>query len=116
MRKQIEVLETHPDFAADLVDLFQVVGQLRPLDDDLAALVFLQPVDAADHGRLAGAGRSADDDPLAAHHLQIDIPQHVEITVPLVHIDDLNGHIRVRDAHFRTIYGNIVPFLQRYYS
>ncbi len=38
-----------------------------------ALLVALQPVDAADHGGLARAGRAADDDALAAHHLEIDV-------------------------------------------
>jgi hypothetical protein len=35
MRKQVEVLEHHADFAADLVDLLEVVGQLDAVDDDL---------------------------------------------------------------------------------
>jgi hypothetical protein len=30
MRKQVEVLKAHADFAADLVDLFQIVGQFVP--------------------------------------------------------------------------------------
>ena len=65
VREQVEVLEHHADLAADLVDVLEVVGQLDAVDDDLALLVLLQPVDAADQRRLAGAGRPADDDPLA---------------------------------------------------
>ena len=87
MRKQVEVLEHHADFAAHLVDLLEVVGQLDAVDDDAALLVLLQPVDAADHGRLAGAGRPADHDALAARDAQIDVAQHVEVAVPLVHAD-----------------------------
>jgi uncharacterized transporter YbjL len=49
MRKQVEVLKAHADFAADLVDLLQIVGQFRTVDDDLAGLVLFQTVDAADH-------------------------------------------------------------------
>ena len=94
MRKQIEMLEHHADFAAHFVDLLEVVGQLDAVDDDAALLMLLQPVDAADHGRFAGAGRPADHDALAAHHLEIDVAQHVEIAVPLVHADDLD-----RDRH-----------------
>ncbi len=45
---------------------FDVVGQLGAVDDDAALLVLLEPVDAADHGRLAGARRPADHDALAA--------------------------------------------------
>ena len=50
MRKQVEVLEHHADFAADGVDAFQVIGQFDVVDDDLALLVFLQPVDAPNQG------------------------------------------------------------------
>ena len=49
--------------------LLEVVGELDAVDDDLALLVLLQPVDAADHGRLAGARGPADDDALAAPDL-----------------------------------------------
>jgi hypothetical protein len=44
-----------PTFAPHLVDLLQVAGELGAVDDDAALLVLLQPVDAADHGGLAGA-------------------------------------------------------------
>ena len=66
MREEVEVLEHHADFAADLVDALEVVGELGAVDDDAALLVLLEPVDAADHRRLAGAGRAADHDALAA--------------------------------------------------
>ena len=91
MREEVEVLEHHADLAADLVDLLQVVGELDAVDDDLALLVLLQPVDAADHGRLAGAGRPADDDALAARDVQVDVLQHMELAVPLVDVDHLDG-------------------------
>src|SRR3546814_17217784 len=71
---------------------------LDVIDEDLALLVFLQPVDAADHGRLAGARRPADDDALAAVDGQVDVLQDMELAVPLVHADDLDRHL-VGDAH-----------------
>ncbi len=43
------------DVAAHFVDLLEVVGQFHAVDDDPPLLMFFQPVDAADHGRLAGA-------------------------------------------------------------
>src|SRR3546814_4763014 len=73
---------------------------LDVIDEDLALLVFLQPVDAADHGRLAGARRPADDDALAAVDGQVDVLQDMELAVPLVHADDLDRHL-VGDAHLR---------------
>ena len=93
VREQVEVLEHHADLAADLVDLLEVVGELDAVDDDAALLVLLQAVDAADHGRFAGAGRPADDDALAARDAQVDVAQHVEFAVPLVHADDLDRDV-----------------------
>src|SRR3712207_9176981 len=49
---------------ADGIDVLQIVGQYDSVHDDLAALVFLQPVDAADQGRLARSRRTADHDAL----------------------------------------------------
>jgi hypothetical protein len=100
MRKQVEVLEHHADFAANLVDLLQIVGQFDAVDDDLALLVLFQPVDAADHRRLAGTGRPGNDDALAAHDLEVDVAEHVKIPVPLVHADDLDRDIGFRHGHF----------------
>jgi hypothetical protein len=72
VREQVEVLEHHADFAAHLVDLLEVVGQFDAVDDDLALLVLLEPVDAADQRRLARARLGpADDDALAAHDVRL---------------------------------------------
>ena len=103
MREQVEVLEHHADLAAHLVDLLQIVGEFLAVDDDLALLVLLQPVDAADHRRLAGARRTADDDALAAHDLEVDVLQHMEVAVPFVHADDLDGDVGVGDVHLLDI-------------
>jgi bifunctional DNase/RNase len=82
-----------PTLAAHLVDLLEIVGQFVAIDDDLTLLVLFQPVDAADHRRFAGARRAGDDDAFSTHDLEVDIAQDVEITVPLVHIDDLDRNI-----------------------
>ena len=103
MREQVEVLEHHADLAAHLVDLLQIVGEFLAVDDDLALLVLLQPVDAADHRRLARAGRAADDDALAAHDLEVDVLQHMEVAIPFVHGDDLDRHVGVGDVHLLDI-------------
>ena len=57
VREQVERLEDHPDLAADGGDVADVVGQLDAVDDDLAALVLLEPVDGADERRLARSRR-----------------------------------------------------------
>ena len=73
------------------------------VDDDVALLVLLEAVDAADQRRLAGARGAGDDDALAAHDAQVDVAQHVEIAVPLVHADDVDGDIGVAHVHLRAI-------------
>src|SRR5688572_11263820 len=84
VREQVEVLEHHPDFAAHLVDLLQVMRQLGAVDYDLAALVLLQAVDAADHGRLAGTGRAAHHDALALVDRQVYVLEDMKLAEPLV--------------------------------
>ena len=103
MREKVEVLEHHADLAAHLVDLLQIVGELDAVDDDLALLVLFQAVDAADHGRLAGARRAGNDDALAAHDAQVDVAQHVEIAVPFVHSDDIDGDFGGGHFHARAV-------------
>src|SRR5690606_26629286 len=76
----------HAHVAPNGLDVLQVVGQLGAIDDDVALLVLFQPVDAADHGRLARARRPAHHDALAGRHVQVDIAQHVELAIPLVHV------------------------------
>ena len=49
------MLEDHADLAADLVDRADLVVQKRAEDADLALVVLLQLVDAADERRFAGA-------------------------------------------------------------
>src|SRR3546814_3558702 len=104
MRKEVEVLEHHADLAADLRDVLHVVRQLDFVDDDLALLVLLQPVDAADHGRLAGAGRSADDDALAAVDRQVDVLEDMELAIPLVHADRSEEHTSELQSLMRISY------------
>jgi hypothetical protein len=93
MREEIEVLEHHADLAAHRVDVAAVLGQLMAVDDDAAAIMLLEPVDAADHGRLAGSGGPADNDALAALDAQIDVAQHMKVAIPLVDADELNRHL-----------------------
>ncbi len=47
------MLKHHADLATHGVDMFQVTGQLDPIDNNAALLVFLQAVDTTDHSRFA---------------------------------------------------------------
>ena len=98
MREQVELLEHHADLAADRVDILDVRSQLDAGDDDLAALVLLQPVDTADHRRFAGARRSTDDDALALGDLEVDVLEDVELAIPFVdmaQLDDLLARLNL---------------------
>ena len=53
MREQVELLKYHPDIFSDLGDVFYILGELIPADPDLAFIVFLEPINAADHGGLS---------------------------------------------------------------
>ena len=110
MREQVEVLEHHADLAAHLVDALEVVGQLDAVDDQRAGLMLLQAVDAAEQRRLAGAGRAADHDPLAAHHPQADALQDVERAEPFVDVDNVDGDLvgaRCAPACRMTAFGEV---------
>src|SRR5262249_48365768 len=95
MRKQVEVLKHHADFAPHVIDFLQIRGQFDAVDKNAAGLVFFQTVDAANHGRLARSGWAAYDDALAAHDLEIDVAQHVKVAVPFVHAIELDSNRRV---------------------
>ena len=99
MREQVEVLEHHSDFLAHLVDLLEVVGELDAVDDDLALLVLLERVDAADHRRFARARWPSDNDALALLNTEVDVLEHVKVGVPFVdadHVDrDFVGHLEL---------------------
>src|SRR4029079_1784900 len=67
------------------------------------------PVDAADHGGFSGAGRPADHDTLAAHHLEIDVAQHMEIAVPFIDLREFDRDRRVELAWLHAGRINIEP-------
>ena len=58
--------------------------QLDAVDDDVAALVDLESVDAADERRLAGAGRAEHDHHLSVLDEQVDPAEGLEVAEPLV--------------------------------
>src|SRR5215472_3695285 len=99
MRKQVELLEHHPNLAAHLVDRLEILGKLGAVDDDATALPVLDPVDAAKQRRLAAARGTAYDDALSAHDFEVDVAQHMESPEPFVELDDLDRDLVLRRAH-----------------
>src|SRR6266540_896159 len=99
MRKQVELLEHHPDLAAHLVDGLEILGELSAVDDDPTALPVFDTVDTAKQGRLAAARGPADDDALSTHDLEVDVVQHVELTEPFVKANNLDCNLVRRRAY-----------------
>jgi hypothetical protein len=52
--------------------------------------MFFQPVDAANEGRFAGSGRTADDNLFATLYFQINVLEYMKIIKPLMHGVDRN--------------------------
>ena len=72
------MLEHHPDVLTILIDVLHL-GKLLVQHLDLAALGFLQLVEAAQQGRLAGAGGADDTDHLALFHVEGNIPENLQL-------------------------------------
>ena len=93
VRKQLEVLEYHADFGAQLRQVGRLVAHRLAVDDQAATLERLQPVDTFDQRRFAGARRAADDDDLAFFDLGRAVLQHLEVAVPFADIFEFDhGH------------------------
>ena len=67
--------------------------ELDAVDEDAPGVVLLEAVDAADHRRLAGAGRADDDDDLLAGDVEVDVAQRLERAEELLHADQLEHHL-----------------------
>src|SRR5438445_38550 len=75
----------------------------RPVDHDIALLMFLELVEATNQRRFSGARRTTDDYPLAPRYREINISQRLEATKELVHVahrDDLTTDFMVRSGNF----------------
>ena len=71
--KQIEVLEHHPDLAANRFDVPQIVGNLGTIHDDVTRLMLFETIDTANQRGLPRPGRAANHDALAGRNVQVDI-------------------------------------------
>ena len=86
VREQVEALEHDADVAPQRVEVDPRPGHPVAVQADLAALDRLEPVDAAQQGRLAAA-RRADQ----AHHLmlvdvEVEAFEHLDVAEALVHL------------------------------
>src|SRR3984885_11641422 len=91
MRKQVEALEHHRDFGADRVNRGGLAFDPCPLDPDVAGLIALQSVDAAQDGRFPRARRADDTDDLAFGDRSRDALEHLDLAEALVNIAKLDN-------------------------
>ena len=76
---RLKLWNTMPTSRRTASMFFHPVGQFdRRRRRSDRRLVFLQPVDAADHGRFARAGRAADHDALASVDREVDVFESLE--------------------------------------
>jgi hypothetical protein len=99
VRPQVELLEHHADAAAHRAQVARrhpgaarrLVADQLAVDADLARVVGLEEVDAAEQRRLARARRADQAGDLARRDRQADLLQRVEAVVMLVDRADLDG-------------------------
>ena len=97
MREKIETLEHHADFAAQRMDGLVLALHGCAVDRDLALVVMLQAVDAAEKRRLARARRPDDAHDLAFGDVEIHRVEDAVLAVRLADAADRNH----RRAHLR---------------
>ena len=101
--EQIEMLENHADPCAQLVEVGLGIGQIDAVNDDTAAIDFLQTVERPQEGALAGPAGTDDNQDLAPIHMIRNIPQgtnrvaarYGERLADILHHDDRlpTGHV-----------------------
>ena len=99
--EEVELLEHHPDLAADPREVRGVRAELPPREDDASFLVFLEPVDAADQRGLARPGRAADHDALALRDPEVHAAEHLERAEPLAHAVEFDQRLSWSQASHR---------------
>ena len=98
MRKQVEALEDHSDFAANAVDVGKLIPELDTINDDAATVVPFDMIDTANERRFAGPGRSADDDFFSFTDSETDRIQGGERSVSLHQSLDQDDRRRARSV------------------
>ena len=99
MRKKYELLEDHPDVAAQLRQIRLGVAHIDAVDEDFALLERLKRVDGLDERGLARTRRAADDNHFAFFNGRGAVLQNLEGTVPLAYVFNIN-HRHGKKASF----------------
>ena len=86
VRVQVELLEDHAHLGAQGVHVHFRGVDARPFKEDVPLLDRLQTVQATDERALAGPGRPADDQHLALLDGEVDVLEHMQVTVMLFNV------------------------------
>ena len=73
------MLEYHAELLAYLVDITVLVHDIVAVEKDLSVCRFFQPVEAAQEGTFAGAGRADDNDTFTLLNMAVDVLQYLKI-------------------------------------
>jgi hypothetical protein len=82
MGKQVEVLEHHPYFEPDAMDMLVVAINAYAINAHVALLKLFEGVQTAKQGRFSGARGSDYTDNIAAINVEADIVNSGDITEP----------------------------------
>src|ERR1700689_4126210 len=102
VRKQIKALEHHRYLGPDRDDRGSLALDPRSLHQDIAGIITLQAVDAAQDGRLAGSRRADDADDFALLDQGADALEHLDRAKALVDIAELDHRRLARFSRWRT--------------
>ncbi len=100
MRQQIEALEYHSHLAANAGII--CYRDRMPQNVDFAAVMTLQAVDAAQHGRLSGPRRTDKTSHLPLWDREADVPENVVRTKMLGHLREADHARAIRRSNRRT--------------
>ena len=81
--KRLNAWKTIPIFFRRALTSIFAVRQALAVDDDLALLDVLEPVEAAQERRLAGAGRADQADDVVLLDVEVDLVQNLQCAEPL---------------------------------
>jgi hypothetical protein len=89
--KRLNCWKTMPIRERTAVEVGVGIGDVDALDQDLPGGGLLEPVDAAQQGRLARAGGTDHADHLAVVDVEVDALEHLVVAEALVQVADLDG-------------------------
>ena len=92
MWEQVELLEDHAYFLADLFHVADIVAKLDTVDDDLSLLMFFEAVETANECGFARARWTEDDNHLSLLYGKANAFENMKLVEPFVYVaanDDL---------------------------